>query len=92
MHKEWHAERDARKAAELCFSVERKPNPDRFVDKVESVHSSAESPQHMKDSKHSCTAASKLRKAALCALCGTTRVEKTSFPKEAQWRSNNSAT
>ena len=39
MHKEWHAERDARKAAELCFSVERRPNPDSFVDKVESVHS-----------------------------------------------------
>ncbi len=28
----------------------------------------------------------KLRKGALCALCGTTRAEKTSFPKEAQWR------
>ena len=77
---------------ELCFSVERRPNPDSFVDKVESVHSSAESPQHMKDSKHPCTAISKLRKAALCALCGTTRVEKTSFPKEAQWRSNKRAT
>ncbi len=53
------------------------------MDNVASVHSSAETPQHMKDSKHSWTAESKLRNAALCALCGTTRDArgKNEFPE-----------
>ena len=49
-HKRWHA--DQENAARLCFSAERRPKIESLVDKVASVHSSDETLQQVKDSRH----------------------------------------
>ena len=68
VHKLWHAERDARNETGLCFSV-AKVQAIALVGHVASVRFSDQTPHHMKDSEHSCTAMAQLRKVALCILC-----------------------